>query len=227
MRSDWACFRLILRQGGLLAWRSSARLWQSLAFFVLVMVMFAIALGQNPGLLQKTAPGVIWVGVLLAMLIHLDRGFREECRTGALDIWLTSIYPLSWLVLAKVISDWLMVILPLLILQPLIGLLLGLSSSVIGTLSLTLLLGTPTLYFLGAIFSALVVSFQQSSWLMALLLLPLTVPIFILGCGACESVALGHAAVFEQTLLATFLLMAVCVCPFVIAGALRIGLRAS
>ncbi|MDQ2694043.1 MAG: heme exporter protein CcmB, partial [Pseudomonadota bacterium] len=144
-------FLALLRRDLLLAYRSRAELAQPLAFFVMVVTLFPLAVGAAPATLQTLAPGVIWVAALLAALLSLDNLFRGDYEDGSLEQLLLSPHPLAALVLAKILAHWLVTGLPLLLFSPLLGVLLNLRPDAYGALLATLALGTPTLSLVGAI----------------------------------------------------------------------------
>lgn len=134
-----------------LAWRSGAEILNPLWFFLIVITLFPFGVGAAPQLLAQIAPGVVWVAALLAALLVMDRLFRDDWQDGSLEQLMLLPTPLVAVVLVKVVAHWMMSGLPLLIVSPLAALLLGMSLHDAGVLALTLLLGTPTLSFLGAV----------------------------------------------------------------------------
>ena len=209
----------------LLAGRSSTQAWQSLAFFFLVILLFPLGLGTHGDELTRIAPGVIWVAVLLAMLLSINRCFSNDYQDGTLESWLLSPYPFAWLVFAKVLSEWLISLAPLLLATPILALLFHLDTHQALILFATLLLGTPTLYAIGAIFSGLTVGFGHSNWLLALLMIPMSIPVFIFSCGICKT-AMEHGDTLGQfAVLGILLILALALSPFVTAYALKISLH--
>jgi heme exporter protein B len=184
-----------------------------LAFFVLVILLFPLAVSPDPRILSSIATGVIWVAALLASLLSLDRLFHSDFGDGTLEQILLSPHPLSVLVLAKVLAHWLVTGLPLLIIAPLSGIFFHLPADKILILVASLALGTPTLSLIGAIGMALTLGIRHSGMLLALLVIPLYIPVLIFGVN-------GHLA-----WLAALLLLAVSLAPVVIAAALRIGVE--
>jgi heme exporter protein B len=222
VRSDWECFLAVAYQRILMSIRNPGDLWQSFAFFTLVMLLFPLSLGSDQILLNKVAPSIMWVSILLALLFSLTDSFAEDYRDGTLEIWLSASYPLAWIVFAKVIADWLLAMLPLLLCLPLLLLFFQLPISLFKILVETLVLGTVTLYGIGSIFSALVVGFRQSSWLLALLLLPAAIPVLIFSCSAIQS---ASYPVTQVAVLGIFALLSLLICPIVTAFALRVGVQ--
>lgn len=212
----------VMQQRLLLTVRSPAQLWQSLAFFILVLILFPLALGSDPILLKRVALGALWVAVLLALLLSLTHSFAEDYRDGTLENWLLAPYPLAFIVFAKVLADWLITMVPLLLCLPVAVLFFHLLFSQLGILVVSLLLGTFAIFGIGSIFSALIVGFRQSSWLLALLLLPIAVPVLIFACSA-VSTAGSHA--MPLAVLGIFALLSLLVCPLVTAVSLRVGVQ--
>lgn len=170
-----ACYWL-LKRDLLLAYRHSAEFLNPLLFFVIVVSLFPLALSPDPQLLQNIAPGVIWVAALLATLISLDKLFQTDADEGFLDQLLMSQHSLLILIMARVFSHWLVTGFPLLLLAPLLALFLHLPTSAIPILCLSLLLGTPLLSLIGAIFAALTIRLRSSALLLPLLVLPFYIP---------------------------------------------------
>ena len=162
-----------------LAWRSGAEILNPLWFFLIVITLFPFGVGAAPQLLAQIAPGVVWVAALLAALLVMDRLFRDDWQDGSLEQLMLLPTPLVAVVLVKVVAHWMMSGLPLLIVSPLAALLLGMSLHDAGVLALTLLLGTPTLSFLGAVGVGLTVGLKRGGVLLSLLVLPLAVPLLI------------------------------------------------
>ena len=171
--------RALLARELRLAWRSGAEILNPLWFFLIVITLFPFGVGAAPQLLAQIAPGVVWVAALLAALLVMDRLFRDDWQDGSLEQLMLLPTPLVAVVLVKVVAHWMMSGLPLLIVSPLAALLLGMSLHDAGVLALTLLLGTPTLSFLGAVGVGLTVGLKRGGVLLSLLVLPLAVPLLI------------------------------------------------
>ena len=171
--------RALLARELRLAWRSGAEILNPLWFFLIVITLFPFGVGAAPKLLAQIAPGVVWVAALLAALLVMDRLFRDDWQDGSLEQLMLLPTPLVAVVLVKVVAHWMMSGLPLLIVSPLAALLLGMSLHDAGVLALTLLLGTPTLSFLGAVGVGLTVGLKRGGVLLSLLVLPLAVPLLI------------------------------------------------
>ena len=145
----------------LLAFRQRSEVLQPLLFFVLIISLFPLGVGPGPQILQKIGPGIVWVAALLSAMLGLERMFRDDFNDGYLEQMLLSPTPLPVLVMAKVVSHWIVSILPLIIVSPLLALFLNLTSGMLQALVLTLLLGTPVVSLLGAIGVGLTVSVQR------------------------------------------------------------------
>ena len=179
-------FILLLRREARLLFRRPAELANPLVFFAIVVAMFPLAVGPESQLLQTLSPGLVWVAALLAVLLSLDGLFRSDFEDGSLEQWVLSPHPLPLLVLAKVLAHWIFSGLALVLLAPLLALMLGLPSHCLPVLLGSLLLGTPVLSLLGAVGAALTVGLKRGGLLLALLILPLYIPVLILGSGALD-----------------------------------------
>ena len=193
MKSDslTRAFMILIRRDLMLAVRHRAEMANPLLFFILVTSLFPLAIGANPNLLQAIAPGVIWVAALLAALLSIENVFRSDFEDGSLEQYLLSSHPVSILVLAKIIAHWLITGLPLLLISPLLGILLGLHADAIKVLFITLLLGTPVLSLIGAVGVALTVGLRKGGMILSLLVLPLYIPLLIFASSAVDSAAAG------------------------------------
>lgn len=195
-----------------------------LIFFSLVMLLFPLAIGPEPLMLRQLAPGCIWVVALLAVLLSLEGLFRGDVEDGSLEQWVVSGRALSGLVLAKLLAHWFFSGLPLVVLAPVWALMLGFDSSLLPVLGLSLLLGTPVLSFLGAIGAALTLGLKRGGLLLALLILPLYIPVLIFGTGALHASLQGFSAVGHLLWLASLTVLALTLAPLAIAAGLKIGL---
>ncbi|WP_193074828.1 heme exporter protein CcmB [Pseudomonas sp. FME51] len=206
-----------------LAWRRPGDLLNPLVFFALVVSLFPLAVGPEPSMLRSMAPGVIWVAALLATLLSLDGLFRSDYEDGSLEQWVLSPHPLALMVLVKVLHHWLMSGLAMVILAPLFGLMLALPLSSLPVLAMTLLLGTPILSLLGAVGAALTVGLKSGGLLLALLILPLYIPVLILGTGAMDAALQGMPVTGFALWLGCLAVLALSLAPIAIAAGLRIG----
>jgi heme exporter protein B len=217
-------FALLLKRDLTLAVRHRAEMINPLLFFILVTSLFPLGVGANPNLLQAIGPGVIWVAALLAALLSLDNIFRSDFEDGTLEQFLLSSHPVSILVLAKVTAHWLVTGLPLLLVSPLLGVLLGLTGDGIRILMLTLLLGTPVLSLLGAVGVALTVGLRKGGMILSLLVLPLYVPLLIFATSAVDTAAAGLPVSAHLLFISALLVLALSLSPPATAAALRISL---
>ena len=193
-------------------------------FFVLVGSLFPLALGPDAALLRQVAPGIVWVAALLAVLLGQHRLFESDMADGSLEQWLLAPVPLPLLVGLKVATHWLLGVLPLLLVAPLLGWQYGLNGAVVGVLLASLALGTPSLYLLAALGAALTLG-MRGQLLLALVVLPLSVPILIFGSHAVAQAQQGLSAAPALNLLGASLCLAVLTGPWAIAGALRLALE--
>jgi heme exporter protein B len=195
----------------------------AVTFLVIVVTLFPLAISPEQSVLREIAPGVVWVAALLATLLTLERLFGDDYRDGTLEQMLLLPAPLTLVVLAKLLAHWLATGLPLVLVSPLLGLQLGLAASEIGILFLTLLLGTPILTLIGAIGSALTLGVRGGSALVVVLMVPLYVPVLILGAGAVAVIADGAGAQAHLSLMGALLALALPLAPWATAAALRIS----
>ncbi len=193
----------------------------AILFFVLTAILFPLGIGPEPNLLARAGGGLLWVTALLAVLLSLDRLFRADWEDGSLDLLLLSPLPLSLIVLAKCVAHWLLTGLPLTVATPLLAVLLRVPGDAIGTLTLAMLLGTPTLSLIGAVGAALTVGSRRSGVLLTLLVLPLYVPVLIFGAGAVDAAVAGPGPRPHLLVLGAFLLAALPLAPWAAAAALR------
>lgn len=206
-----------------LAARSRAEIAVALLFFLLVTSMFPLAVSPDPQLLRTIAPGIAWVAALLATLLALPRLFAADWADGTLEQIVLAPAPLPALVAGKVLAHWISTGLPLLLLAPLAGLQFGLPADAIAVLVASLALGTPVLSWLGAVSAALTLGARGGASLLALLVLPLAVPVLIFGAGAVEAHAAGIGAHAHLSLLGAGLILVWVFGPFATALAVRIG----
>ena len=218
-----ATARCIVARDLLLALRRRGDVATALLFFVIVASLFPLGIGAEPNLLRSVAPGVIWVAALLSSLLSLGRLFAADHADGTLEQMLLGAAPLGVVVAAKVCAHWLIAGLPLVAIAPLIALQYDLPVQLYGTLALSLVLGTPVLSLIGAIGAALTLGLRGGGVLLALLVLPLYVPVLIMGAGSVEMAAAGLAPGGQLQLLAAFLVLAAAFAPWAIAAALRIS----
>lgn len=208
-----------------LAVRSGGGFGLALIFFLIVVVLIPFALGPDQSALALVAPGVLWLGALLACLLSLDRIFGLDYEDGSLDLLATSPLPLESVYIAKAAAHWLTTGLPLALAAPLLGILLNLSFESGKVLCFSLLLGTPALSLIGAFGASLTLGVKRGGLLLSLLVLPLYVPTLIFGAQAVHSASLGQTFDVPLVLTLAISLGAAAILPFASGVALRVNLR--
>jgi heme exporter protein B len=220
-----AAFGAILRRDLRLGLRRGGDSLQPVVFFVLAATLFPLGIGPAPEVLARIGVGVLWVLALLAVMLSLERLYQADAEDGSLELLAQGILPLELAALAKGLAHWLTSGLVLVIASPLLALLMQLPGDALGVLALALLIGTPTLTLLGGIAAALLIGTRRSSVLLALLVLPLYIPILIFGVGAVEGEVMGLSGRPQLLILAAMLLAALALAPFATAAALRLALE--
>ncbi len=208
-----------------LATRAGGGFGLGLAFFLLVAVLVPLGVGPDAALLGRIAPGILWVGALLACLLSLDRIFALDAEDGSLDLLAVAPIPLEGVVAVKALAHWLVTGLPLTLAAPVLGVLLNLPVAGYGWLVVSLLLGTPALSLIGAFGAALTVGLKRGGLLLSLLVLPLYVPTLIFGAEVVKRGADGQAVAVPILLLAGITAGAAALLPFAAAAAIRVNLR--
>jgi heme exporter protein B len=216
----WRIFCLELR----VAFRHRAEIANPLWFFLIVITLFPLAVGPEPQLLARLTPGIIWVAALLSSLLALERLFRDDLQDGSLEqlMLLPLLLPV---VVAKVMAHWVVTGVPLLILSPLVALLLGMDVYGWKIMALTLLLGTPTLGFLGAPGVGLTVGLKRGGALLSILVLPLTIPLLIFATAAMDAASMHLPVAGYMAILGALLAGSATLSPFATAAALRVSLH--
>lgn len=208
-----------------LAFRAGGGFGLGLAFFLIVVTLVPFSVGPDPTLLSSIAPGVLWLGALLACLLSLDRLLALDFEDGTLDVLLTAPLPLEAAVSVKALAHWLTTGLPLVLAAPLLGVLLNLPVAGYGWLVLSLAFGTPALSVIGTFGAALTVGIKRGGLLLSLLVLPLYVPTLIFGAEAARRGAAGLDPSTPLLMLAGISLATIALMPFASAAVLRMGLR--
>jgi heme exporter protein B len=192
-------------------------------FFVVVVTLTPFAVGPDLALLKRIGPAILWLAALLASLLALDRLFASDHEDGSLDLILTGGAPLELVIAAKGLAHWLTTAVPLIVAAPLIGLLLDIEPPAQAGLVLTLLVGTPALTFIGAVGAAIAVTLRRGGLLLAIIVLPLTVPVLIFGVAAANAAVAGPVPFGTPfTVLCALTLASLVVGPFAAAAALRL-----
>ena len=208
-----------------LAYRRRSDVLTTLFFFVIVVSLFPLGVGPEPGLLRIMAPGILWVAALLASMLSLGRMFSVDYLDGTLEQMLLSAEPLGMIVFGKIAAHWLVSGLPLVLMAPVLGLQFDLPQGQLFVLILSLLVGTPILSLIGAIGASLTLGLRGGGVLVSLLVLPLYIPVLIFGAGSVGAEAAGLGAQSHVLLLAAGLVMAALLAPWASAAGLRISLE--
>ncbi|MFY9621465.1 MAG: heme exporter protein CcmB [Pyrinomonadaceae bacterium] len=218
-------FRWVVWRDLLLAWRRRSDVLATLFFFIIVVSLFPLGIGPEQQLLRTIAPGVVWVAALLASMLALGRTFGNDYQDGTLEQLMLTPQPLYLIVLAKVLAQWLVSEVPLVLVAPVLGLQFGLSQNTLAVMTVSLLLGTPVLSLVGSIGAALTLGLRSANVLVALLVLPLYIPVLIFGAGAIEATVSGAEAQPYLLLLGATLVLALTFAPWATAAALRISVE--
>ena len=208
-----------------LAVRAGGGFGLGLSFFLIVVVLVPFGVGPQNALLARIAPGILWLGALLACLLSLDRIFALDWEDGSLDLLATSPLPMEGIVSVKALAHWLTTGLPLVLAAPLFGVLLSLPEAGYKWLILSLFLGTPALSVIGAFGAALTVGLKRGGLLLSLLVLPLYVPTLIFGAEVARRGAEGSQVATPLLMLAGITCGAIALLPFASAAVLRVNLR--
>jgi heme exporter protein B len=218
-------FRWIVVRDLTLAWRRRADVLSTLFFFVIVVSLFPLGIGPESQLLRSIAPGVVWVAALLASMLSLSRVFENDYHDGTLEQMLLTPQPLFLVVLGKVLAQWLVSEVPLAVVAPLLGVQFDLEPRTLWILFISLLIGTPVLSLIGSIGAALTLGLRGGGVLIAVLILPLYVPVLIFGAGAVDASIISGNIQANMLLLAAFFLLALVFAPWATSAALRISLE--
>jgi heme exporter protein B len=211
--SHFVMFRWLLWREVVLAWRRKSDVMSVLAFFVIIVSLFPLGMDPDSRLLRTIAPGVVWVSALLASMLGLGRLFSSDFTDGTLEQMLITPQPLLLIVTGKILAQWLVTGIPLVLISPLLGLQFGLSAYETKLLAASLLIGIPVLNLIGAIGSALAIGIRGGGLVVALIVLPLCVPVLVFGAGGNMSLV---GAVLSLTLVFA---------PWAAASALKISVE--
>jgi heme exporter protein B len=220
-----AAARLVLLRDLTLAFRKRGELIQPLAFFAIVTTLFPLAVSPELSRLREIAPGVLWVGALLASLLALEFLFRDDAHDGTLEQYSLSGQSLAWLLLAKTAAHWLLTGLPLALIAPLAAESLGVAGTGLAGVALSVAVGTLALSLIGSISAALTLGIRRSGALLSLLTLPLSLPVLIFGARATELAIRGLPFIAPLELLAALVVLGVTLAPLAAAAAVRISLE--
>ena len=211
----------IIRRDLSLVMRQGSDAFVVLIFFIVTVTLFPLGVSPDPLILQNLASGIVWVGALLAAMLSLDRLFQTDYDDGSLELLVLSPYPLEIVVLCKCFVHWLTTGLPSMVISPVLAFMLNIKTGAFLYLITSMALGTPIISLLGAVGAALVLGSRRSGVLIALLIIPLTIPILLFGVGAIQAATEGYSASSPLMFLGAFLLFSIALCPWVIASSLR------
>lgn len=207
------------------AWRRRSDIMSVFFFFIIAASLFPLGLGADPKLLHAIAPSVLWVCALLSCMLSLPRMFAADYIDGTLEQLIISNQPTLLIALMKILAHWVLSGLPLVLIAPLIGLQFNLSGDELQVLALSLLLGTPTLSLIGGIGAALTLGLRGGGVLIALLVLPLYIPVLVFGAGSVNAVTIGMSASGGLSLLGALLALAMVFAPLTASYALKIAVE--
>ena len=211
----------IIRRDLSLVMRQGSDAFVVLIFFVVTVTLFPLGVGPDPLILQNLASGIVWVSALLAAMLSLDRLFQTDYDDGSLELLVLSPYPLELVVLCKCLVHWLTTGLPIMVISPVLALMLNIKTGAFLYLISSMALGTPIISLLGAVGAALVLGSRRSGVLIALLIIPLTIPILLFGVAAIQAATEGYSASSPLMFLGALLLFSIALLPSVIASSLR------
>ncbi len=216
----------LIRRDIVLAIRQGGGAGMALGFFLIVVVMLPLGIGPDPQMLNRIAPGALWVALLLSVLLSADRIFQADFEDGTLEVLLLGPASLEMVVLSKTVAHWLTTGLPLALAAPILGVLLNLPPAAFGPLVATTLIGSPALSLLGAVGAGLTVGVRRGGLLLSILVLPLYVPVLIFGVSAASAAITGPVPFGPAALILTSISLACLVlCPVATAAALRAHFR--
>jgi heme exporter protein B len=215
-------FRVIFHREWLFAYRKMTEILNPWIFFLIIVTLFPLALNPHPALLKLLAPGIIWISILLSTLLALEKLFRREVEDGVIEQWLLAPVSFLMLVQSKLIANWCSHYVPLLFFMPVLGLWLDLSMHTLFVLFLSILIATPILFLVGAIFSALTVRLSNNGVLLSILVLPFYIPVLIFAASAVANAEAGLPASGQLAFLGALLALVLPLAPFAVAIALRL-----
>ena len=216
-------FATVLRRDLQLAARRRTDALLPVAFFLVATSLFPLGIGPEPRTLQLIAPGIVWVGALLAAMLSVAQLYAGDQADGSLDQMLLAAGSALPIALAKALGHWMLTGLPLTVMAPLLGVLFGVQGPALVTLVVSLLLGTPILSLLGGLGAALTLGVRSGGVLLILIVLPLAIPALIFGSGAVVAIDSGLSARGHLSLLGALLILTVLLAPIATAAALRIA----
>jgi heme exporter protein B len=222
MNSAWLLFRKQCHRELLIQVRQIRFLINTCLFFLMLLFVFPLTLRPDPALMRTMAPGLVWMAVLLALLLSTERLFHQDNEQGIIEQWLISGQSLPLILLAKIVANWSFTLIPLLVLCPVVALVFSFNAWELWVLISTLLCGSPALLFLCALAAAFECGIQQKGALMALIVIPLTLPVLIFGSGSLNIAMQGLPVSGYLALLLAMSIAAVSFLPYAIAGVICI-----
>jgi heme exporter protein B len=223
--SAWSAASAVVRRDLLLAFRRPGDWLQPLAFFLIVTLLFPLALDPELGRLRQLAPAALWVALMLASMLALDFLFREDAHDGTLEQFALSGQPFAALLFAKTATHWMLTGLPLAVVAPLAAVALGAPATSIPLVLVTLLLGSVSLSLIGAIGAGLTLGVRRGGALLSLLVLPLAIPTLVFGARATQLAMLGESIAGPLYLLSALVVLGLTLAPLAAAAAVRISLE--
>jgi len=221
MMTSGRILKAVMMRDLLIGWRGLSDSLAGVSFFAVIVALVPLALGPAPEVLRMLAPAMIWIAALIAALPQLDRLFQRDAADGSLDHLILIPLPLPVLVLAKVAAGWIIVGLPLVLMTPVMGVLLGIPPASLGLITATVAIGSIGLILLGALAAALTIGARRGAVLMAVLILPLAMPILIFGAATTKAVSLGEPYSASLLFLVASVLVLLAITPFATAASLR------
>ncbi|MFD1384227.1 heme exporter protein CcmB [Rhodanobacter aciditrophus] len=197
----------------------------AILFFVMVITLFPLGVSPDASFLAPAAGGIIWCATALSILMAVEGMYKEDYSDGSLEQWLTSSLSLSWLVFIKTLVHWLVVLVPLVCILPVLASMLFLPMDLVGVVLVTLLLGTPAMFFFGSIGAALTVSLRRGAVLMLLIIMPLYIPVIIFATGAIRAAQLGMPFSGQLAILAALSLMSLVISPVMAAISIKASVK--
>ncbi|NVK26195.1 MAG: heme exporter protein CcmB [Gammaproteobacteria bacterium] len=216
-----SAFKSIVKREFSLAWQKPAQIIQPVVFFLIVVTLFPLGISPSPKTLQLIGPGVIWIAALLSIMLSVEGLFRQDFHEGHIEAWLLSTVPMPLIIIAKLLSAWVISCGMLIVFSPLLAMLMNIAPEVIPALMLSLLIGTPILLFIGAIGNALTVSLNQGGVLLSLIVLPLYIPVLIFATAMLEAASVNMSYVGQMSVLLSLLLLSFVMAPLAIGAALK------
>lgn len=219
-----ALFIRHLMREWLLQIRQVRMIFNSCLFFMMILIFFPLTMPSDVALLRSLAPGLVWIAALLALFLSSDRLFQQDYDDGVIEQWLVSGHFLSLFITAKVIVHWVVNLLPMLIFCPVLALLFNLNAHEMLIMMVSLLCGTPAIVFLCALAAAFSTGLKQKGMVMALILMPLTIPVMIFGSGAVNAALQALPVPGYVAIMLAISIIAICCLPFAISAVVRIGM---